>query len=93
MVLKFKKEIIALLFLIIIFSFVSNISAEQITDNQKNVYFFWGEGCPHCENVKDNGILEEIDNIENVNVWYKIDNKQGYIDYLKGVIESKLSGE
>ena len=30
---------------------------------------------------------------ENVNVWYKIDNKQGYIDYLKGVIESKLSGE
>jgi len=69
MVLKFKKEIIALLFLIIIFSFVSNISAEQITDNQKNVYFFWGEGCPHCENVKDNGILEEVDNIENVNVY------------------------
>ena len=30
---------------------------------------------------------------ENVNVWYKIDNKQNYIDYLKGVIESKLSGE
>jgi len=29
---------------------------------------------------------------ENVNVWYKIDNKQGYIDYLKGVIESKFSG-
>ncbi|MEM4230888.1 MAG: nitrophenyl compound nitroreductase subunit ArsF family protein [Candidatus Pacearchaeota archaeon] len=30
---------------------------------------------------------------ENVNVWYKIDNKQGYIDYLKSVIETKLSGE
>jgi hypothetical protein len=30
---------------------------------------------------------------ENVNVWYKIDNKQGYIDYLKGVIESKLTGK
>jgi hypothetical protein len=30
---------------------------------------------------------------ENVNVWYKIDNKQGYIDYLKGVIETKLTGK
>ena len=30
---------------------------------------------------------------ENVNVWYKISNKEDYINYLKGVIESKLSGE
>jgi len=30
---------------------------------------------------------------ENTNVWYKIDNKQGYIDYLKGVIETKLTGK
>jgi hypothetical protein len=30
---------------------------------------------------------------ENVNVWYKIDNKQGYIAYLKGVIEQKFLGE
>ena len=29
---------------------------------------------------------------ENINVWYKIDNKQGCLDYLKGVITSKLSG-
>jgi hypothetical protein len=29
---------------------------------------------------------------ENVNVWYKIDNKEGYINYLKGVIEQKFSG-
>ncbi len=37
---------------------------------------------------KDGTFVKE----ENINVWYKIDNKQGYIDYLKGVIESKLSG-
>jgi len=30
---------------------------------------------------------------ENVNVWYKISNKEDYMTYLKGVIESKLSGE
>jgi len=29
---------------------------------------------------------------ENVNVWYKINNKEDYMNYLKGVIESKLSG-
>ena len=29
---------------------------------------------------------------ENVNVWYKISNKEDYINYLKGVLESKLSG-
>jgi len=30
---------------------------------------------------------------EDTNVWYKINDKQDYINYLKGVIESKLSGE
>ncbi|NQU79883.1 hypothetical protein HQ545_09020 [Candidatus Woesearchaeota archaeon] len=29
---------------------------------------------------------------ENVNVWYKIKNKQDYLTYLKGVIEQKLAG-
>lgn len=30
---------------------------------------------------------------ENVNVWYKINNKTDYMDFLKGVIETKLAGE
>ncbi|MFO8068090.1 MAG: nitrophenyl compound nitroreductase subunit ArsF family protein [Bacteroidales bacterium] len=29
---------------------------------------------------------------ENVNVWYKIQDKQAYMNYLKGVIEQKLAG-
>ena len=29
---------------------------------------------------------------ENVNVWYKISNKEDYIGYLRDVIEGKLSG-
>jgi len=37
---------------------------------------------------RDGGFAKE----ENVNVWYKIDNKEDYMNYLKGVIESKLSG-
>jgi len=30
---------------------------------------------------------------ENVNVWYKIKDKQSYMTYLKGVIEQKLAGK
>ena len=30
---------------------------------------------------------------ENVNVWYKLDNKEDYMNYLKGVIENKISGK
>lgn len=29
---------------------------------------------------------------EDINVWYKIRNKQDYMDYFKGVIEQKLAG-
>jgi hypothetical protein len=37
---------------------------------------------------KDGTFVKE----ENINVWYKISNKQDFMNYLKGVIESKLSG-
>ena len=30
---------------------------------------------------------------QNVNVWYKISNKEDYMTYLKGVIEQKLAGD
>jgi len=29
---------------------------------------------------------------QNINVWYKISNKEDYMTYLKGVIEQKLAG-
>jgi hypothetical protein len=29
---------------------------------------------------------------QNIQVWYKLTNKQDYMDYLKGVIEQKLAG-
>jgi len=37
----------------------------------------------------DNGFHKE----ENVNVWYKINNKDEYVNYLKGIIERRLRGE
>jgi len=35
---------------------------------------------------------KEFDQEENVNVWYKIKDKQNYMFYLKGIIEQKLAG-
>jgi hypothetical protein len=29
---------------------------------------------------------------QNVNVWYKINNKEDYLNYLKGIIKQKLAG-
>jgi len=37
---------------------------------------------------KDGSFTKE----ENINVWYKISNKEDYMNYLKGVIEQKLAG-
>lgn len=30
---------------------------------------------------------------ENINVWYKISDKQGYLEYFKGVVEAKLQNK
>lgn len=92
MVSKYKRGVIVLFSLILLFSFIINISAELPQDNQKNVYFFWGEGCPHCENVKDNGILEKVDEIEYVNVYQlEVYNNQSSRDlYTKFADELKI---
>ena len=39
--------------------------------------------------TKDGKFFKE----ENTNVWYKINNKSDYLNYLKGIIETKLSGK
>ena len=38
---------------------------------------------------KDGNFYKE----ENVNVWYKINNKADYMNYLKGIIEKRLAGD
>ena len=30
---------------------------------------------------------------QNTNVWYKIEDEKGYLEYLKGIIDKRLSGE
>lgn len=63
---KLKRAFVIFAVFFIISSFASLSSQET---EEKNVYFFWGDGCPHCEDVKDSGILEKVDKMENVNVY------------------------
>ena len=53
----FKKFFITLFF-ITLFLPLQNISAKNQDDI--NIYFFWGNGCPHCE--KEKIFLEKIKN-------------------------------
>ncbi|MFH1801470.1 MAG: cytochrome c biogenesis protein CcdA [archaeon] len=79
-----KRFFVASLLLIILVNFTASASA--LNSEEKNVYFFWGIGCSHCENVKNSGILEEVDEIKNVNVYqlevyYNQENRNKYIQF------------
>ncbi|MCX8158881.1 MAG: hypothetical protein N3D20_01145 [Candidatus Pacearchaeota archaeon] len=64
-----KKRLGLVLSFFIFLILIANIQAKTIENHQKNVYFFWGIGCPHCENVINSGILEEAAKIENVTIY------------------------
>jgi cytochrome c biogenesis protein CcdA len=49
-----------------------NSSINTLNNNlthEKNVYFFWGLGCPHCENVIKSGVLERAKFIQNTTIY------------------------
>lgn len=57
---------------------VDNISYDE---NKVNIYLFWGNGCPHCENAMAffESIEKEYGNYFKLNkfeVWYDKDNKE-----------------
>ena len=74
--------ILLLLFIPLVFSTGDSFETDS---NVKKVYFFWGMGCPHCEDVRNSGILEEIGSMENVEVYQlEVYNNQENRDlYLK----------
>lgn len=90
---KKKRGMILIIFLVLLFSFISSVSADLPQDNQKNVYFFWGEGCPHCHDVLNSGILEEVNEKKNVNVYQlEVYNNQENRDrYIKFAEDLEIS--
>jgi len=62
----------------------------ELPENQELVMKYGATGSSLWIGVYDSqGFHPE----QNINVWYKINNKEDYMAYLKGVIEQKLAGE
>ena len=61
------KKILFALLLIVLLIPAGNVFAQEKT-NDINIYFFWGEGCPHCS--KEKPFLEKLENkYPQVKVW------------------------
>lgn len=86
MVFSIKKIFLAFVFLALVFSFFSFAYANSNELNKTKVYYFYGVGCPHCENVYRSGILEEVSKKENVElfkyeVYFNQTNRNFYLDF------------
>jgi thiol-disulfide isomerase/thioredoxin len=76
-----------LLFLLFL-SFSEVQAQEEVVDDGKvNIYFFWGEGCPHCE--KEKIFLEKLEEkysevkIKSYEVWNNKENLQLMTEFAK----------
>ncbi|OGY42454.1 MAG: hypothetical protein A2Y67_00245 [Candidatus Buchananbacteria bacterium RBG_13_39_9] len=73
----FKKILIILLFVTLFFP-LQHIFAQE-PNNNANIYFFWGVGCPHC--AKEKPFLEKMRQkypqlkIKEFEVWNSADNR------------------
>lgn len=58
---------------------------ESTISNEVNVYFFWGDGCPHCEKEKIflNGLKEKHPqlNVRDFEVWKNSENRKIYAKF------------
>ena len=84
-----KKYI--LLISIILFTFfisISNVSARQV-----NLYFFHGDGCPHCAEEEEylNSINDENVNIVEYEIWNN-DKNSAFLDKVAKKLDYKVNG-
>ena len=70
---------------IIVFEHVNG----QLPENRELVLKYGATGSSLWFGVYDDGNFNAE---ENINVWYKLRNKQDYMNYLRGVINEKLEG-
>ncbi len=88
------KKLGAVLFFVVLLGFSSQETfAEE--QNKVNIYFFWGEGCPHCAHEKP--FLEELKNkypgiiVHDFEVWENSQNRKLFIEVGKKLNED-ISG-
>jgi thiol-disulfide isomerase/thioredoxin len=77
----FSKIVKPFLFLLALFFIVKPVFGQE---KQVNIYFFWGEGCPHCANEKP--FLEELEKkysevtVYDYEAWGSSDNRKLLIE-------------
>ena len=78
--------------LVIVLIPISFVSAEN---NKASIYFFWGDGCPHCEHEKDflSTLKQSYPNIEinEFETWNNKDNAKLMADVAKAY-ETQVRG-
>ncbi len=89
----FKKFLFFLLFITLLIP-ASGVFAQEKT-NDINIYFFWGEGCPHC--AKEKPFLEKLEdkypqvNVQSYEVWGNRENQKLLVDFGKK-LNANVSG-
>jgi len=96
---KMKKNLSVFLLIFSVITLSWSVGINSVQKIEKNIYFFWGVGCPHCTDVETSGILDEVSEIYDVSV-YKLEvynnqknrekysefaNKLNISDYQRGV--------
>lgn len=76
---KLLPLILILLAVAAYFFFNSQKSSQSFSDSEAQLIFFWGNGCPHCENVKEYIKQNNLDSkvkIAYKEVYYNQDNQK-----------------
>jgi thiol-disulfide isomerase/thioredoxin len=87
----FKTSFLMGLLLLAMFFIVKPAFAE----NTVNVYFFWGDGCPHC--AKEKPFLEELENkypsvtVHKYEIWHS-DTNRNLLQKVSSELEANVSG-
>ena len=85
------KKISFLLLLVALFCGAARVSAADTA----TIYFFWGDGCPHC--AKEEVFLKDLKSrypnvaVRDFEVWKNQENQQLLAD-LAGKLEMQISG-
>ncbi len=72
-----------LAFIVLISTFLVSIVYAQSKENKVNIYYFYGDGCPHCADAKP--FLEELEkkypqlNIVSYETWYNKENADLFV--------------
>ena len=80
----FKRLLFSIFSLVVFFAPMG-----ALAQNPVNIYFFWGQGCPHCEREK--GFLAELEDkypqitVRDFEVWKSAENRRILIDLGKAL--------